>query len=397
MANRSKGIEGNKNCKTVPLNAARARKRTRPPPPKGRAASITPFPKGGRDGLVATAIGAQEQLSDISIALMKARRNHRPLATLLLLLTIAIIGIILMGWNHGKSKAITPFDMFTTSMIGNAKEHTLSTAKPDSRIHMVKAQTEGSLSQLLVHEGERVEQGQPLITLANNDFAKASNRSNIEHYRLLTAIARLQAQANDSELVFANPTGIEDVQSADIQRLELRRFRQERESLDTLLESANEAIRQGESAVGALESRRDHLQHSYDLGMKELSATRPLVAKGVVAKDELIELEQRVEKVYAELHESELNLPRLSMMLQEQRSHKQELDRMFREQARQELLDLEARLPQWHATNLSYQNQVETQAVRAPVAGTIQKIYVTHIGDAVKPDTDLIEIMPVKN
>ena len=359
--------------KTVPLDPKRARPKKRPPVPKGQKAPVTQFPQGGRPRSRASNVEL-EYMSDASAALLlKSPKGGRMLV--IISLVAILIGIIWASWAE--------IDEITR---GDGK------VVPSSRLQVVQNLEGGILEQLQVREGDLVQKGQILMTLDDTSFNSSFKESEVEYYSAIAAVARLKAQVEDSELVFPKEVS----EFLDIQHRELKLFNSQRRGLETELDIVGEKVRQSEQEVRAMETRRDHLKRSYELGMKELSMTRPLAVKGVVSEVEMIQLEQRVNDLLSELNEAELSLPRLRSTLQEQKGREREVVVKFKEESQEELRDLEIKLAQLGESRKSLEDQVARREVRAPLAGIVKKIYVTTVGGVVQPGMDLIEIVPVE-
>lgn len=361
----------NKDNKTVPLDPSRSRKKSRSPLPKGQKASVAQFPEGGREGRNIPAVDLEYMSGTSAALLLKSPWLGR---LLILLSLLAVVGsIVWASW--------TQVDVITR---GDGK------VVPSSRLQLVQNRKEGVLETLRVREGDRVEQGQIVMTLNEKILALSLNESDVEYSSLLATIARLKAHADDKDLIFPNVI----TEYADIQRREMKLYNQQQERLETEMENLGEKVRQSERDVRAMESRRDHLKRSYNLGMKELLMTRPLASKGIVSKAELIQLEQRISDLLSELNEAERNLPYLLSTLQEQRSREREFDLKFRAEPQKALQDLEVKLAR---LNESRQDQVDRREVRAPLAGIVKRVYVTTVGSVIQPGMELIEIAPAED
>ncbi|MTI15316.1 HlyD family type I secretion periplasmic adaptor subunit [Sansalvadorimonas verongulae] len=359
--------------KTIPLDPKRGRKKVRPPIPKGQKAPVAQFPKGGRPPRKASAVEL-EYMSDASAAmLLKSPKGGRLLIFICLFALIA--ALMWAAW-------------------AEVDEITRGAGKvvPSSRLQVVQNLEGGILEKLMVREGQRVEKGQVLMMLDDTSFNSTFQESEIEYLSVLASIARLRALAEDRELVFPEEVS----EYPKVQRRELKLYNSRRAGLEAETDVAKEKVRQSEQEMRAMETRRDHLQRSYDLGMKELSMTRPLAQKGVVSEVEMIQLEQRVNDLLSELNEAELTLPRLQSTLQEQKGRVREVAIKFREEAQEELRDQEVKLAQLSESRKSLEDQVARREVQAPLAGIVKKIHVTTVGGVVQPGMDLIEIVPVE-
>ncbi len=359
--------------KTVPLDPKRGRKKPRPPTPQGHKAPVSKFPAGGRKNYKASNV-EMEYMSDASAAmLLKSPKGGR----MLILLSFIAIAMAVVWASWAEIDEITR---------GDGK------VVPTSRLQVVQNLEGGILDKLLVREGDRVDQGQPLMMLDDTSFNSTLKESEIEYLSAVASIARLQAQSEDRELVF--PEAVEDY--PDVQRRERKLYNSSLSAMESETNILKEKVRQSEQELRAMESQRGHLRRSYELGMKELSMTRPLALKGVVSEVEMIQLEQRVNDLLAELNEAELTLPRLQSTLQEQKGRLQEASVRFRNEAQEELRNQEVELAQLNESRKSLKDQVARREVRAPLSGIVKKIYVTTVGGVVQPGMDLIEIVPVE-
>ena len=359
--------------KTVPLDPKRGKKKQRPPIPKGQKAPVTQFPKGGRRNSKASKVEL-EYMSDASAAvLLKSPRGGR----LLVLLSFLAIAIAVLWASWAEVDEITR---------GDGK------VVPSSRLQVVQNLEGGILEKLLVKEGQLVEKGQPLMQLDDTSFNSTFQESEVEYFSLLATIARLKAETEDRRLTFSD-----EVRAyGDLVSRERDVYNSRRDGLEAEQDIVKEKVRQSEQELRAMETRRDHLQRSYDLGMKELEMTRPLALQGVVSEVEMIQLEQRVNDLLSDLNEAELTVPRLKSTLQEQKNRAREVSLRFREEALEELRDQEVKLAQITQSKKSLEDQVSRREVRAPLPGIVKKIHVNTIGGVVQPGMDLIEIVPVE-
>ncbi|MCL6268389.1 HlyD family type I secretion periplasmic adaptor subunit [Sansalvadorimonas sp. 2012CJ34-2] len=360
--------------KPVPLDPKRGKKKQRPPIPKGQKAPVTQFPKGGKRKQPASRVEL-EYMSDASAAMLLKSPSGGRLLVVLSFLAIAI-AILWACWAE--------VDEITR---GDGK------VVPSSRLQVVQNLEGGILEKLLVREGQLVEKGQALMQLDDTSFNSTFQESEVEYFSVLATIARLKAEVDERRLIFPD-----EVKSyTDLISRERDVYNSRREGLEAELDIVKEKVRQSEQEMRAMETRRDHLQRSYDLGLKELEMTRPLALKGVVSEVEMIQLEQRVNDLLSELNEAELSLPRLQSTLQEQRGREREVKLKFREETLEELRAEEVKLAQLTQSRKSLVDQVSRREVRAPLPGIVKKIHVNTIGGVVQPGMDLIEIVPVED
>ena len=264
---------------------------------------------------------------------------------------------------------------------------------PSSRLQVVQNLEGGILDAIYVSEGDQVEVGQTLMHLDEIRFSSSLQEAEVEYYSILATIARLRAEAEQRPLTF--PRALDRFPAYRDREQAL--YRSRRQSLETNLTIVREQTAQQEQTLRALRSRRAHLQKSYDLSRKELELTRPMAEKGVISEVELIQLEQKVNDLLAELRNAELDMPRLTSTLEENRARERDVLLDFQEQARETLRENEIRLARMTESRKSLRDQVTRRQVKSPVKGIIKKVHVNTIGGVVQPGMDLVEIVPLQD
>ncbi|WP_211825201.1 HlyD family type I secretion periplasmic adaptor subunit [Kistimonas asteriae] len=264
---------------------------------------------------------------------------------------------------------------------------------PSSRLQVVQNLEGGILDAIYVSEGDQVEVGQTLMHLDEIRFSSSLQEAEVEYYSILATIARLRAEAEQRPLIF--PRALDRFPASRDREQAL--YRSRRQSLETSLTIVQEQTEQQEQALRALRSRRAHLQKSYELSRKELELTRPMAEKGVISEVELLQLKQKVNDLLSELRNAELDMPRLSSTLEENRARERDVLLDFQEQARETLRENEIRLARMTESRKSLRDQVTRRQVKSLVKGVIKKVHVNTIGGVVQPGMDLVEIVPLQD
>lgn len=347
---------------------ARPAKKARKPVPKRNTGNARK-PKVCRDS------ADLQFMADIHAAqLQDAPMGARALLWIGLVAVFAVL--IWMGWAQ--------LDEITR---GNGK------VVPSSRLQVVQNLEGGILDAIYVSEGDQVEVGQTLMHLDEIRFSSSLQEAEVEYYSILATIARLRAEAEQRTLIF--PRALDRFPASRDREQAL--YRSRRQSLETNLTIVKEQTEQQEQALRALRSRRAHLQRSYELSRKELELTRPMAEKGVISEVELLQLEQKVNDLLAELRNAELDMPRLTSTLEENRARERDVLLDFQAQARETLRENEIRLARMTESRKSLRDQVTRRQVKSPVKGVIKKIHVNTIGGVVQPGMDLVEIVPLQD
>ena len=230
-------------------------------------------------------------------------------------------------------------------------EVTLAEARviPTSREQVISSLEGGVLAELLVHEGDTVEKGQPIVRLEPTRFESQYKEGISRQLSLKATRARARAEAYNLPLEFPP---------------EVRQ--------NTLL-VANET-RAYEARKRTLEESVAALRKSLELIANEVAISEKLSKQGLFSEVELSRLQRQ---------QNDLN--------------QQIIERVnrFRADANTELTRTESDLGQL-APNLNARlDTLERTTLRAPVNGIVKNLRFTTIGAAVSPSAPILDIVPM--
>ena len=316
-----------------------------------------------------------EFMSDTSAAmLMKAPKGSRVLIyTMLFAVFVALI------WT-----SFAELDEITRGM---------GKVIPSSRLQVIQNLEGGILEELLVQEGELVEEGQELLRLDDTRFRSTYRESAVEYYSELAKAARLTAELSGDNIHF--PAELDEY--PEYVRREQAVFNERSDGLRAELDIASRQATQAKHELAATEAQFEFLTTSLELGEEELTLTEPLAKQGVVSHVEMLQLRQRVNDLASEKKMTELSIPKLKSAYEEALARKRELAIKFREEVVQELRESEVKLDQITESHTNLEDQVKRTQVRSPVAGVVKKININTIGGVIQPGMDLLEIVPLED
>lgn len=143
-----------------------------------------------------------------------------------------------------------------------------------------------------------------------------------------------------------------------------------------------------------MRARREQAAQSYTLTARELDMTRPLVRTGAVSDVELLRLEREVARYRGERDSANADIPRIESSVAEANRKIQELDLTFRNVARSELSEVNAKLSTLSEGSTALEDRVKQTEIRSPVNGTVKQLKVNTVGGVVQPGKDVIELVP---
>lgn len=251
----------------------------------------------------------------------------------------------------------------------------------------------GIVKEILVREGDRVENGAPILRIENS-FARAE----LEQTRLELSARELKLRRLEAERVgsdFPTPPGMVGQQLVFAQR-ERSLFEARKRILDEQLGIIEEQRRQKSLELSELQSRSVNLQRERTLVVQRVESLRRLAKVGAVSANELIDNERGLQQLEARLSDLTHELPRTESALSELSRRSAEALLRFRSDAEKEAGEVELQLAKLNESAAALLDRSTRNDVLAPIAGVVNKLYVTTLGGVVKSGEPLAVIVPIE-
>ena len=265
---------------------------------------------------------------------------------------------------------------------------------PSSQVQVVQNLEGGILAEILVFEGDVVEEGQTLLRIDDTRFASSYREGRASYLNLKAKAARLRAEADGG--LFEAP---EEVQRElpDLVQRESNLFRSRADELATNVGILGQQADQRRQELSELKVKEQSLSRSYRLLERELQLTAPLEKEGVVSEVEVIRLKRQLNDLKGELEATRLAIPRIRSTLEEAEQKVAEIQLEFRSDAREALNETLAELARVSEANQALEDRVKRTWVRSPVHGTVKRLMVNTVGGVIQPGMDILEIVPLED
>ena len=254
----------------------------------------------------------------------------------------------------------------------------------------------GIVSELMVSDGDRVEQDQVLIRL--DDTMIAANLA-IYESRLREAIvrrSRLLAELTgerrfEAPVELAATLGLGDLTSAvDQQKALLRARRLTLESeLAQLDERINQYGNQIDGANGLIGEKEVQLAHYDD----EIGAVAALVRNGYAPRTRLMALQRAQADLRGQVADDRAEVARLENSISEVRIAKLQVQREFRERVISEIEENDTKVDELRQQMEATREQLGRVAIRAPISGVVHELSLFTIGGVVQPGATVMQII----
>ncbi|MES9858589.1 MAG: HlyD family type I secretion periplasmic adaptor subunit [Sedimenticola sp.] len=265
---------------------------------------------------------------------------------------------------------------------------------PSRQMQVVQSLDGGIVQEILVEEGQVVQEGDVLIRIDDTRFASSYREGQFSAEGLNARIARLEAEAGG----IAFTPGEQPAEGlSDYLNSELALYNSRKSELDASLSVLNRQQEQKQQEITEHRVRLKQLKKNLELAHDELKITEPLAKARIASEVDVLHLRRAIGEKRLELDATRLAIPRLRSALEEMKSRIDEVQSRFRSEAQEELNRSREKAVQLREANIALEDKVSHTTVRSPVAGIINKMHLTTVGGVVRPGDDLIEVVPMED
>lgn len=321
----------------------------------------------------------QKELQDFVADADTALLQQDPLRARSIMKSVVLIFLVLVLW-----AAYAQVDEITR---GEGK------VIPSRHLQVLQSLDGGIVTEILVQEGQDVASGQVLLRLDQTRFISNLRENQSQYYSLLAKAARLRALSDGKPFVVPEELA-KNKDMRDLVEAERALYLSRQAELDASLSVVRQQLVQRNQELVEARARRDQAASAFELTSKELNLTRPMVASGAVSDVEVLRLERDVSRYRGERDQAAAQIQRIQAAIAESQSKAVEVEREFRNRARSELSETNAKLDALGEGSVALSDKVKQSVIRSPVKGTVQRLLVKTVGGVVQPGRDIVEVVP---
>lgn len=263
---------------------------------------------------------------------------------------------------------------------------------PSSEIQVIQSLEGGIIESFPVKTGDRVEKGQVILMLRNEQFRSDLSASQQKYYGLLATVTRLQAEAEEKPLEFPDAVTAAVPDSIKAERDAYEANRKQRQGQLAVLEQQRS---QREQEVTELRRRISDISGVLKLSQEERAMVAPMVERGAANKMELLQLDRQIAQQRTELNGLNLALPRAQTAVREADERINELKSGFRAAAQRELAEKTIEMNTVRETMTAHRDRTDRSEIRAPMDGIVKDIKISTVGGVARAGEPIMEIVPV--
>ncbi|WP_050631794.1 HlyD family type I secretion periplasmic adaptor subunit [Bradyrhizobium viridifuturi] len=236
---------------------------------------------------------------------------------------------------------------------------------PSRQMQVVQSLEGGIVGDILVREGDIVQQGQSLMRIDDTKFASEFGEIRERRAAMAARVARLDAEARGrSEITF--PDDLDKIIPAAV-ATETSVFKMRGQKVAQDIDVLNQQVTRLTGSLKLLE--------------REQTLTRKLYDQKVVPEIEMLRLDRQATEMKGQLAEAQSKIANITAS--------------FRSQADEDLAKSRADLAVLDENIKSAQDRVRRTDLKAPVHGIVNKLNISTIGAVVQPGANLMDIVPL--
>ncbi len=262
------------------------------------------------------------------------------------------------------------------------------------QLQVVQSLDGGIVSEILVKAGDRVQEGQVLVKIDTTRFLSSFNESRATYLALLAKAARLRAIADG--VAFVTPLEVAE-ENPTLAEQEKLLYLNRKAELNAQVGMARDQRSQRSHELAEAQARHEQASQGHALTSRELAMTRPLLKSGAVSDVDLLRLERDVSRLQGEKKQTASQITRLQAAIAEARKKIEGVELEFKNQARNELSDTQAKINSLGEGSVALSDKVKQADIRSPVTGTVQRLLYNTVGGVVQPGKDIIEVVPLED
>ena len=265
---------------------------------------------------------------------------------------------------------------------------------PAGQTKIVQHLEGGIVSDILVNEGQRINKGDILLQVSNQQARSDLAEQQISLEALKIRILRLQAEYKGDK-TFNIPSDIENTNNQNIIKNEKRLFTSRRQSLIEKLSVFLEQINQKELKLEDLKAQLSNLNAEKKVSSDQLAINERLKRSNAISESRYLESKSKVKSFNTRISQVKKNIPVIQAELQEILKKIKSEKENYKTEILNEKGKVELALQQMTERLKTRHDEVDRTAIISPVNGIVNKLYVNTVGGVVQPGGDLVEIIPL--
>jgi adhesin transport system membrane fusion protein len=263
---------------------------------------------------------------------------------------------------------------------------------PQTQVKSVQHLEGGIVLEINVHEGQRVSQGQPLVTLEPTTSGADVGELQVRLTSMRVDIARLEAERESKPA----PNFPDDLKASrpELVTQAQERFDVRRRGLLSKLDAQRETVIQREHEIDAIIVRIKSAEDQLKFQREQIKISEELMKSDLTNRYTHIDLLKRASELQGGIDHDRAALAAAQAALKEAQSTLKGIQSTYEEDVGKELKETRTSFQELSQRIEKYRDSLKRTVVRSPVDGFIKTLYVITVGGVVKPGGPVADIVP---
>jgi HlyD family type I secretion membrane fusion protein len=254
----------------------------------------------------------------------------------------------------------------------------------------------GIVSEILVHEGQRVIEGDVLFRLDGTQASANADAIQNQLGALRATEARLLSErAGKTDIEFPNDIV---TSSRAVVRLAIadqqKQFAERRDSLAGQIAILESRAQQFQTEIDGLQRERGATERQLGFIREELSDLHKLLERNLVQKSRVLALEREQSRLEGVIGRSIADASKAENSIGEANLQIKQLRQKFLEEVNTSILDTRQKIAELTEKDRVARDVLRRVDILAPRTGEVQNLQVTTVGGVIRPGASLLDIVP---
>jgi HlyD family type I secretion membrane fusion protein len=255
----------------------------------------------------------------------------------------------------------------------------------------------GIVREILVREGDKVQEGQVLLRLDPTRVEAVGDLQRNQLAILLAQEARLLAEREWAETITFPAEATERSAAPIVARAisdQRQQFEVRRGTLKRTLEVADVQISQAQNEIAQARNAGQTARETLKNIVRELDSLMPLFEKKLVPMVRITTLQREKLRLEGEISDSTISITKLTERVQELRLRREQARQDYRQEASAGLEELQKSLNEIRQGVIVAEDTQKRSDVRSPTEGVVQQMRIFTVGGVVRPGDPILDIVP---
>jgi HlyD family type I secretion membrane fusion protein len=248
----------------------------------------------------------------------------------------------------------------------------------------------GIVSDILVKQGDAVEQDQVLVRIDDGEAKSNLEQTLTQLIAKRASLARLEAELTDADTVIFP----DDLPEGPALRDERDLFAKQRSAHAEELLMLGDKIAQQQISLSGLRKRLENQKKEMQILSEKLANVKHLSDMGAISQNDLLQAMNNVQEVQTRIDDLQHEIPQTEASLSEAMREKNSSTLKLKSAAAEDKIKTLQEINQLQESAKNLSERAHRADIRAPVAGTVNKMMVSTKGGVIPPGAPILEIVP---